>query len=298
MRIAVLGAGVMGRNIARVFLHAGHDVALFSRTAGTLEDARTSLDAPILRTTEIVGEAVAGADLVLESVPERIEVKTALFKEVEAAAPVDAILGTNTSSLPLDRLAAALQRPANFLGLHWFNPAHLIPLVEVVPTSATDPDVVERSVELLTAAGKRPRVLNRSVPGYVANRLQYALIREALQLLQDGVADAETIDAVITDCLGPRWSVIGPLRSSDLAGIDTAVAVAEQLFPVLSSATEPHAVLRELQARGRLGVRTGVGFHDYPNPAAAIAERDRGLEAVLNRVEKLSDSGTHSPDNV
>jgi 3-hydroxybutyryl-CoA dehydrogenase len=153
-----------------------------------------------------------------------------------------------------------------------------------VPAASTEGDAVERSVEVLLEAGKRPRVLNRSVRGFLANRLQYALIREALQLLEDGVADAETIDAVITDCLGPRWAVIGPLRSSDLAGIDTAVAVAEQLYPDLSSATAPQAVLRELQARGRLGVRTGGGFHDYPDPAAAAAERDRGLETVLGRL--------------
>jgi 3-hydroxybutyryl-CoA dehydrogenase len=290
MRIAVLGAGVMGRNIARVFLGAGHDVALFSRTAATLEDARSTLDGEqsgVLTTTDSVAQAVAGAGLVLESVPERVDLKVALLAEAQAAAPDDAILSTNTSSLRLDQLAEGLHRPERFLGLHWFNPAHLVPLVEVVPAPSTEPGVVERAAELLADAGKRPRVLRRSVPGFLANRLQYALIREALQLLQDGVADAETIDAVVTDCLGPRWAVIGPLRSSDLAGIDTVVAVAEHLFADLSSATVPQPVLRALQEQGRLGARSGGGFHDFSDPAAAAAERDRGLEAVLAALEAL-----------
>jgi 3-hydroxybutyryl-CoA dehydrogenase len=289
MRIAVLGAGVMGRNIARVFLRGGHEVALFSRTEATRRDALAALDgepgAPT--TTGSVAEAVAGAGLVLESVPERTDVKLALLDEVEAAVGDEAMIGTNTSSLSLGRLAQGLRRPERFLGLHWFNPAHLIPLVEVVPAPATDAGVVERSAQMLAEVGKSPRVLQRAVPGFLANRLQYALIREALQLLEEGVADAETIDAVITECLGPRWAVIGPLRSSDLAGIDTAVAVAEQLYPDLSRAVEPQRVLRDLQAAGRLGVRTGAGFHEYPDAASAAAERDRGIEAVLAALRAL-----------
>ena len=288
MRIAVLGAGVMGRNIARVFLRAGHDVALFSRTEATREDARAALAGEVsgvLTITGSVQEAVAYAGLVLESVPERADLKLVLLGEAEAAVSAHAIVATNTSSLPLDRLAEALVRPERFLGLHWFNPAHLIPLVEVVPAPATDPGVIERSADLLAEAGKSPRVLRRAVPGFLANRLQYALIREALQLLEDGVADAETLDAVITECLGPRWAVVGPLRSSDLAGIDTVVAVAEQLYAELSCVTEPQRVLRDLQDAGRKGVRAGRGFHDYADPAAAVAERDRGIEAVLAALE-------------
>ena len=290
MRIAVLGAGAMGRNIARTFLRAGHDVVLFSRTAKTLEDAQAALDDEAggeLTVTDCVADAVAAAGLVIESVPERVDLKVALFAEVEAATSSDTILATNSSSLPLDELAAGLRRPAQFVGHHWFNPAHLIPLVEIVPAPATGAAVLERSMELLADAGKRPRLLQRTVPGFLANRMQYALIREALQLLQDGIADAETIDAVITDCLGPRWAVVGPLRSSDLAGMDTVVAVAEQLYPGISNATEPQPVLRELQSQGRQGVRTGGGFHDYPDPAAAVAERDRNLEAVLATIELL-----------
>ena len=124
-------------------------------------------------------------------------------------APDGAVIATNTSSLPLDRLAGALRRPERFLGWHWFNPAHLIPLVEVVPAPATDPDVVRWSVATLQELGKRPLALSRPIEGFLANRLQYALIREALALVQDGAATPEQIDAVMTDCLGPRWAVSG-----------------------------------------------------------------------------------------
>jgi 3-hydroxybutyryl-CoA dehydrogenase len=270
----------MGRNIARVFLRAGAQVTLYSRSDATLDAARAALAGEALERLTTTREIV-GADLVLESVPERIELKRELLAQAEAAMPDDAILATNTSSLPLDDLAAHLRRPERFLGLHWFNPAHLVPLVEVVPASATDPAIVDRSIALLEAAGKRPLRLGRAVPGFVANRLQYALIREALQLLEEGVADAEGIDLVLTECLGPRWAVVGPLRSTDLAGVETAIAVARQLFPELADTREPQRVLLELAEQGRLGVRSGEGFHAYPDAAAAEAARDAGLAAVL-----------------
>jgi 3-hydroxybutyryl-CoA dehydrogenase len=200
------------------------------------------------------------------------------------------VIATNTSSLSLDRLAEGLARPERFLGLHWFNPAHLIPLVEVVPCARTDEAVVAAAAEALTEAGKRPRVLRRSVPGFIANRLQYALIREALALLEAGVADEAAIDAALTDCLGPRWAVIGPLRSTDLAGIDTAVAVARELYPSLSATPQVQERLLALQRAGRLGARTGEGFYRYEDPDAAARERDRALAAVLHATREASSS--------
>lgn len=283
MRVALLGSGVMGVNIARVFLRTGAEVALYSRTQATLARAGAALaDEPALAATSTdVAAAVAGADLVLESVPEDEALKLAVLAAADAAAPADAIVATNTSSLSLDRLSEAVGRPERFLGLHWFNPAHLVPLVEVVPAGRTDEAVVAWAVERLVTAGKRPLTLTRAVPGFVANRLQYALIREALALLEAGVADAASIDAALTDCLGPRWAVIGPLRSSDLAGIDTAVAVARELFPTLSDAREVPEALLALQRAGALGARSGAGFYRYEDPEGAARARDAGLAAVL-----------------
>jgi 3-hydroxybutyryl-CoA dehydrogenase len=191
------------------------------------------------------------------------------------------VIASNTSSLPLPRLAEALARPERFLGLHWFNPAQLIPLVEVVPTERTDPAVLEAAMALLDELGKRPLAVARPIQGFVANRLQYALIREALQLVQDGVATPEQIDAVMTDCLGLRWSVLGPMRSTDLAGVSTAVAVARELFPTLASAEVPQPVLTELLEAGRLGVSAGAGFFAYPDSDGVAQTRDRLLSSVI-----------------
>jgi 3-hydroxybutyryl-CoA dehydrogenase len=284
MRAAVLGAGVMGRSIAKVLLRGGHQVALYSRTERTLLDAGGALEreaaAQIAYTTSI-GEAAAGSELIIESVPESLALKVAVLREAESAGPAQAVVASNTSSLPLGRLAEALARPERFLGLHWFNPAHLIPLVEVVPTERTEAAVVKWAAALMSALGKRPLVLSRPIEGFLANRLQYALIREALQLVADGVATPEQIDAVMTDCLGPRWAVLGPMRSTDLAGVPTAVAVARELFPVLSNALEPQASLTELLEAGRLGASTGAGFFDYPDAEGVAHTRDRLLSTVL-----------------
>lgn len=284
MRAAVLGAGVMGRNIAKVLLRGGYQVALYSRTERTLLDAGGALEreaaAQIAYTTSI-GEAAAGAELILESVPESLPLKVLVLREAESAAPAHAVIASNTSSLPLDRLADGLARPERFLGLHWFNPAHLIPLVEVVPTERTDVAVTARAEGLMSELGKRPLVLSRAIEGFLANRLQYAVIREALQLVHDGVATPEQIDTVLTDCLGPRWAVLGPMRSTDLAGVATAVAVAQQLFPLLSNAQEPQPVLTDLLEHGRLGVSAGAGFYTYPDADGVAHTRDRLLSSVL-----------------
>jgi 3-hydroxybutyryl-CoA dehydrogenase len=238
--------------------------------------------------TSIV-EAASGADLILESVPESLPLKLELLPEIERSAPPGAVIGTNTSSLPLELLGEALDRPGRFLGLHWFNPAHLVPLVEVIPTAATEPGVVSWSVTALSEMGKRPLVLTRPIDGFLANRLQYALIREALQLIEDGLATPEQIDAVLTDCLGPRWAVIGPMRSTDLAGVETAVAVAKQLFPTLSNAEAPQRALSALLEEGRLGVRAQRGFYSYSAGDGVAEERDRRLSAVLGALAAEAD---------
>jgi 3-hydroxybutyryl-CoA dehydrogenase len=280
----MLGAGVMGRNITRVLARGGAEVRMFSRSSETLRSAQAALQADAggrVAYVTALADAVAGADVVLESVPESLPLKLALLRDIERVAPEGAVIATNTSSLPLDRLAGALRRPERFLGWHWFNPAHLIPLVEVVPAPATEPDIVHWSMATLQDLGKRPLALSRPIDGFLANRLQYALIREALALVQDGAATPGQIDAVITDCLGPRWAVIGPMRSSDLAGLRTAAAVAGELFPKLSNADRPPPALTALLEQGRLGVASGAGFYEYQEQEGVAAERDRLLAAVL-----------------
>ena len=181
------------------------------------------------------------------------------------------------------------------MGLHWFNPAHLIPLVEVVPAPATDAGVVERSAQLLAQVGKSPRVLQRAVPGFLANRLQYALIREALQLLEEGVADAETIDAAITECLGPRWAVIGPLRSSDLAGIDTAVAVAEQLIPTSRVRSSPSGSCAISRPRGASACVTGPASTSTLTRRRRLPSATAGSRPSSQRCARWASGGRRPP---
>ena len=288
MRTAIVGAGVMGRNIAKVLLRAG-DVSLFSRTEQTLltlirararRRRADRLRHARLRTS--IAEAVAGADLVIESVPESLAAQARdPARGGGCGAGRRRSIATNTSSLPLARLAGAMARPCRFLGLHWFNPAHLIPLVEVVSIASTERDVIDWSMALLSELGKRPLELSHPIDGFLANRLQYALIREALQLVHDGVATPEQIDAVITDCLGPRWAVLGPMHSTDLAGVPTALAVARELFPTLSNALEPQPPLTSLLEEGRLGTSAGAGFFTYADGGAVARTRDRLLSSVL-----------------
>jgi 3-hydroxybutyryl-CoA dehydrogenase len=288
MKVAMLGAGVMGRNIARVMAQAGAAVTLFSRSRETLEGARRTLadcDGAEVTAATSIAEAVTTAELIIESVPESVELKLGVLAEAARAAPDGVVIATNTSSLPLDRLAASVHAPERFLGWHWFNPAHLIPLVEVVPTALTDPEVVAWSVQRLEQVGKRPLVLSRPIDGFLANRLQYALIREALALVDAGVATPEQIDAVLTDCLGLRWAVLGPMRSTDLAGITTALAVATELFPKLSNADRPPACLNDLAEQGRLGLSAGAGFYPYPDPDEVLDTRDRLLASVWHATQ-------------
>lgn len=284
MRAAVLGAGVMGRKIAKVLVRGGTEVCLFSRAEQTLLDAGGALSAePAERVTysTSIEDAAGGCELIIESVPEDLELKLEVLARAEAASPPEAVIATNTSSLPLARLAAGLARPRRFLGLHWFNPAHLIPLVEVVPTPQTAPEVTHWATAYLTEVGKRPLVLSTPIAGFLANRLQYALIREALQLIDDQVATPDQIDAVMTDCLGLRWAVLGPMRSTDLAGVPTAVAVARELFPTLSNADTPQPPLTSLLQDGRLGVTTRAGFFTYTDADREAQSRDRLLSSVL-----------------
>jgi 3-hydroxybutyryl-CoA dehydrogenase len=274
----------MGRNIARVYLRAESSVILYSRRRTTLDAARRAIGsqpAGELKLTTSIEEAAEEADIILESVPEALELKHDVLRRAEQANSKRAVIGTNTSSLPLEQLGRVLEFPERFLGVHWFNPAHLIPLVEVVPTEQTDTSVVQKIADHLSKVGKQPLVLRRAVPGFVANRLQYALIREALQLVEEGVADPEQIDLALTECLGLRWAIVGPMRTTDLAGANTAIAVAQELYPKLAANTSPQRVLLEIGARGG-------GFYECDDAEAIARERDEGLARILEARHRRS----------
>lgn len=265
--LAVLGCGLLGAEIAALLVGAGHRVRLFDVDRPRLTALAEELG-PLARPVPGIEAAVQGALLAIEAVPEVLPLKLELLSRASSADP-DVILASNTSSLDVAALAAAVHRPERFLVAHFFNPASLIPLVELVPAEHTAGPILDRVAGLLGAAGKEPVILTRAVPGFVANRLQAALLREAFALEEAGIASFETIDAVVRAGIGPRWAAAGPFHTVDLGGLDVWASVCAQLFPLLAAGAEPPRALQERVAVGALGAKTGSGLfaHDAVHDA-------------------------------
>jgi 3-hydroxybutyryl-CoA dehydrogenase len=299
MRIAVVGAGIMGTGIAQVFAEAGLDVRLYARRRDSLDEARARIaanqaemraaglavdDGALDRVvgTDDLAEAVGEADFVSENVSEDIGLKHKVFAELDRLAPGSAVLSTNTSGLSITAIAEATSRPERVVGLHWLNPPHLMPVVEVCRGQRTSDEVMEAASELARRAGRQPIRVERDVPGFLVNRLQFALLREAFHIVDEGIASAEDVDRAVQGGLGLRWAAVGPFRVVDLAGLATFRAVAAQLFPRLAAETTPPGVLAEKLERGESGAAAGRGFHDYPPGAhdALIAGRNARLLAL------------------
>jgi 3-hydroxybutyryl-CoA dehydrogenase len=276
--VAVVGAGTMGAGIARVFADARTSVRLAARRESSLKTARSRLGdtAPRVRLTTAVDEALDGAELVVETIVEEIGAKRELLARAEELAAREAILTTNTSSLPLAALNGGLARPELFAGLHWFNPPELVELVEVVGGEGTAPETLDTLAGWMEQLGKAPVVVRRDVPGFVANRLQYALLREAYALVDGGVCSFADVDRAVTHGLGARWAAIGPFETMDLAGLDVHSAVAENLWPELANTTEPSPAIAEALESGH-----GLRGDNSPEARAALRERrDRVLRAL------------------
>lgn len=274
--IAVLGAGIMGAGIARVFASAGHEVRVFDVRPEAAARAAESAGASA---HESVESAVDGATVVLEAAPERLELKRELIAQIETANGT-AIIASNTSSIAPDALAAGMQDAARLVIAHFFNPADTVPLVEVVPGPATPQATVDRMVALLEGCGKTAVPLAQQVEGFIANRLQAALYREAMHLVELGIATPEQVDATVTAGLGPRWALAGPFEVMDLGGLDVWTSVTDGIFPSLGDASAAPDMLRERVERGELGAKTGAGFQ--PREADAGAQFARRLAALLS----------------
>jgi len=278
--VAVLGAGTMGHGIAQVSATSGCTVRLYdineAAVAGGLDRIRGNLDKGIARgkvteasrgttlanlsTTTSIREAVTGADLVIEAAPESMELKESIFAEVDAAAPAHAILATNTSSLSITQIAAVAKDPARFVGMHFFNPVHIMGLVEVVWGAETSAATRETAVDFARRLGKEPIVV-RDAPGFASSRLGIVLGMEAIRMVEQGVASPEDIDKAME--LGYRHPM-GPLKLTDLVGLDVRLGIAEYLHQTLGSeAFAPPALLREMVAEGKLGKKSGQGFYSW-----------------------------------
>ena len=280
-RLAVVGAGTMGHGIAQVGAVAGCDVALTDADPSALQAAlgkvqanldggvgrgkltRATADAALERITlrDDIETAAADADIVVEAVVEDLEVKRDLFARLDEVAPPDAVLATNTSSLSVSDIAQATSRPQLVLGMHFFNPVHIMKLVEIVVHGGTDLAAVARARDLAERMGKDPIVV-RDSPGFASSRLGIALGLEAMRMVEEEVAAAEDIDKAMELGYGHP---MGPLRVSDLVGLDVRLAIAEYLQRELDDARfAPPAILRRKVQAGELGKKTGRGFHEWP----------------------------------
>jgi 3-hydroxybutyryl-CoA dehydrogenase len=271
-QIAVIGAGLMGHGIAYLFAAGGYNVRV-------QDPAREALDklpqrirdiCDLLHTDRAAVErvsagqsiewAVSGAGIVIEAAPEKLALKQTIFADLERLAPRDAILASNTSALPITRIAAGLMNKERVLGAHFWNPPHLVPLVEIVLMSEANGPAADRLAAVLRAIGRHPVFVHRDIPGFIGNRLQHALKREAIALLAAGVCDAETIDDVVKQGFGARLGVLGPLEQSDLVGLDLTRNIHDTLMPDLDVTPRTHPYLEALVDKGELGMKTGKGF--------------------------------------
>jgi 3-hydroxybutyryl-CoA dehydrogenase len=288
-RIAVIGAGLMGHGLAQVFALAGHDVALTDAHAPTLATAKDRIlanltdlgdDTAALARVRIVpslADCVREADFVVEAVREDLEAKQKLFAEIEAAARADAILASNTSVIPITAIMGKLAHRERALGTHWWNPPYLVPLVEVIGTEWTSPAAIDFTMKLHKDIGKTPVHVKKDVPGFVGNRLQHALWREAVSLVEHGICDAETVDTVIKAAFGRRLAVLGPLENADLVGTDLTLAIHKTVLPAIDSRQGPSPYLEKLVADGKLGMKSGEGFRTW-TPAQQSELRARVLK--------------------
>ena len=265
--VAVVGAGLMGRRIAGVMARAGLPVVLTDSQSAVLGSALTDARA-MAPEAHVVGEAdlataVANADLVIEAIVEDLDAKRALFVVARTAAP-DALLASNSSVIPISRIAEGLAGADRTVGMHWWNPPDLIPIVEVIRGEHTSTESMDIACEVLEFVGKIPVRVQRDVPGFVGNRLQHALWREAIDLVASGVCDAETVDLVVRNTIGLRLAAMGPIENADYVGLDLTLAIHEQVLPSINS--DPHAspLLRHKVAAGELGAKAGQGFLAWP----------------------------------
>ena len=301
--IAVIGAGTMGHGIAQVFALAGFQITLTDNDDKILHTAlprirenlqtftahnfvseeEASVVPSRITLTPDLAEAASQADFVIEAVFEDLAIKHEVLRQLEAHCPTHTIIASNSSSFRVADMAIALNQPERLLVTHFWNPPHLIPLVEVVHGEQTSAEAIETTSLLLKAAGKYPAQVRKDVPGFVGNRLQHALRREAIAIVADEIATPEDVDLIARLSFGLRMPVIGPLETADLGGLDLTLAIQTYLLPELDRSTEPTQLVRNKIAKGELGAKTGKGFYDWPPDklSTVIQQRDETLLEIL-----------------
>lgn len=298
-KIAIIGSGVMGSGIAQSFAVSGYFVTINDIKEELLYHAQNRISenlsllieegaltdrekqgalANITYSVDLEG-AVRDADFIIEAIPEVIELKLNLYQQLEEIIKPDAIIASNTSTFPISQLMEKATFAERMVITHFFNPGHLVPLVEIVQHDETKPEIVKTTMDLMRKIGKSPILLKKEIAGFIANRLQTALMREAFYLLKEGVADAEDIDTAITAGPGFRWAFTGPIEIADFGGLDTWQRVFDNVSPVLDQSKEAPDLIRDLVAEGKLGTKSGEGIFTYEESTVSqkINERDRNF---------------------
>ena len=305
-RVAVVGAGLMGHGIALQFALGGREVWLNDLTEEALSRAMDSVRASMgtlqavglvhgdagaraldrIHTEVSLGKAVSGVGLVIEAVFEDLDLKRSVFRQLGAITTGASILASNTSSFMSSQLAPETEHPDKVVVANWWNPPYLLPLVEVVPGPETASETVDTLCAILSSVGKSPVVLRKESLGFIGNRMQFALLREAVSIVEQGIASAEDVDTVVKTSFGRRLSVAGPLEVFDIAGWDTITAIVDQLFPEIERSPETPDILRSMVDRGDLGLKSGRGFYPWTEESAASV-RGRIAQALAT-LEGLS----------
>ena len=308
--IAAVGSGTMGHATAMEFAVKGYPVHLIDQTEALLAHGMDSVkhDVQALADHDLIGEqsvddvlsrftlftdyeaGVRDAQYVTESVAEKLEIKQSIFSMIEKSIASDAILATNSSGLSPTAIASVLKYPERFVVAHYWNPAHLMPLVEVVPGEKTSQETVDVTMQLMTAIGKKPAEIKKESMGFVGNRIQMAVVREALHIVEAGIASAQDVDTIVKYSLGRRWDILGPIVSADLGGLDIFNGVSSYLLADLDNSTTPNKMLAQKVAKGNLGNKTGEGFYTWSGDEGAklVAQRDEQLMHALKRDQERS----------
>ncbi|MCJ7655798.1 MAG: 3-hydroxyacyl-CoA dehydrogenase family protein [Dehalococcoidia bacterium] len=300
--VALVGAGMIGHGLALHFAKAGYQVSLYSRTQQTLDKAIESIKSNLpallqgqanvqdevdkiarrIKTTRNLDEAISKAPIIIESVAEDLKIKQDLFKELDQMCPKDTILATNTSVISITEIASKAKNRNRIVGAHFWFPPYLIPLVEVVKGRDTSDETMEITYQFMKKAGKYPIKCLKDVPGFVANRLQHALWREAISIVENGIADAATVDDAIKQSFGIRVAVLGPIENADMAGLDLILAIHNTVLKDLEASPNSSPLLKDKVKKGELGFKSGKGFYDNWTPENIKRTRERLMKYLID----------------
>lgn len=300
----VIGSGTMGPGVAATLVRAGVEVRVYDISTQALDRAENTfkfasgvleqlgsekVEGGSVTFTADIDTALSGSLFVIEAVPEQIELKKIVLAQIEALVADDVIIATNTSGIPITAMADSMTVPGRFVGMHWSNPPHLIPMIEVIPGEATEPAIIDQLVEIVRAFGYHP-VVEKEIAGFVENRVLYAILRECVALLDAGIVTPEGLDTAVKWGIGYKLSVIGPTRLLDMAGMDIYAAVSSYLNKELDAGTETPQVVTDMIAAGKLGFKSGGGMYEYGegDVAAKLKDITAGLVAARKTLSSIA----------